>query len=61
MPNMSYCRFENTFGDLFECFRALENEEQLSSSEMRYAERMRVLCENYVEAFDDYCENVERD
>lgn len=56
MVNMSYCRFENTFSDLYACFRALENGEQLSVSEMDYAKRMRVLCEDYVEAFDDYCE-----
>lgn len=59
MANMYHCRFENTYGDLSECFGAIANGENLSSSEMRYAERMRVLCERYIAAFDNYCEEEE--
>ena len=53
MANMFHCRFENTCGDLYECFVAMANGEELSSSEKRYAERMRAICERYIEAFDN--------
>lgn len=33
MANMSYCRFENTRGDMAECLDALREEERLSSDE----------------------------
>ena len=41
MANMSYCRFENTFKDLRDCYKALgENElSELSDSERKFAER----------------------
>ena len=26
MPNMSYCRFENTYNDLVDCLRTLKDE-----------------------------------
>ena len=26
MGNMSYCRFQNTYGDLRDCFENMENE-----------------------------------
>lgn len=54
MSNMSYCRFQNTFSDLEDCVRALENGETLSEDEMWYASKMRRLCEVYLDEFDDY-------
>lgn len=54
MANMSYCRFQNTFSDLKDCVRALENGDTLSEDEMWYAERMRHLCESFIEALDGY-------
>lgn len=40
MSNMSYCRFQNTSGDLEECLDALEEGASLSSEEHRAATRM---------------------
>lgn len=57
MANMSYCRFENTYRDLVDCFTALEqiayDNESISDREWDYAKRMRDLCEQFVEEFDD--------
>ena len=50
---MSYCRFENTFGDLSECVGALEEREELSNSEQIYAKLMREMCEEYINAYDE--------
>ena len=33
MPNMSYCRFQNTSDDLAECLDALERQKSLSGEE----------------------------
>jgi hypothetical protein len=40
MPNMSYCRFENTVHDMQDCIYAIEegNTSELSSSEVRALE-----------------------
>ena len=37
MPNMSYCRFENTVNDMQDCIYAIEDGDtsELSSSEVR--------------------------
>lgn len=54
MANMSYCRFENTYSDLCDCFNAIKAGEKLSENEMYYAQKMRNLCESFIEEFDDY-------
>lgn len=54
MSNMSYCRMQNTYYDLWDCVRALEDCEKMSEGEMEYAESMRRLCEKFISAFDDY-------
>ena len=40
MPNMSYCRFENTVNDMRDCINAIEDREtdELSSYEVRALE-----------------------
>ena len=40
MPNMSYCRFENTVQDMQDCINAIEEGDtsELSSSEVRALE-----------------------
>jgi hypothetical protein len=60
MANMSYCQFENTYHDLAQCIAALEEhdhgdeDDKLSSSENRYRMIMRTLCEDYIEACDEF-------
>lgn len=54
MANMSYCRFENTFKDLYDCYQAALNmtEERLanlSDSERSYLESLRELCGRFQE------------
>jgi hypothetical protein len=47
MSNMSYCRFQNTLGDLLDCQDALgeiTNLDQLSPDEERAARRLLKLC-----------------
>jgi hypothetical protein len=53
MANMSYCRFENTFKDLYECYNAVTNMdsekyEDLSESEQSYLESMVELCKRFL-------------
>ena len=54
--NMSYCRFENTHGDLQDCVRALESYDEISEDEIYYAEKMYHLCERYIQAYEEYVE-----
>lgn len=44
MPNMSYCRFENTFRDLQECECHILDE-SLSDSEAVYRKKLIELCQ----------------
>lgn len=55
MANMSYCRFENTYRDLMDCFRAFQNGKQddLSDSELNYAIRLVNLCEDMIHYKDE--------
>ena len=48
MPNMSYCRFENTYNDLKDCYYALESQGPggLSDRELNFARHMMKMCEN---------------
>ena len=55
---MSYCRFRNTNIDLADCVYTLESirdgeEKPLSPEELYAAKRMRELCEEYIELFDE--------
>jgi len=45
MSNMSYCRFENTVGDLQECYAAMD-EQDLSESEMKARKQLLETCVN---------------
>ncbi len=58
MPNMSYCRFENTYSDLRDCLDALENlddpnTESLSRTEKYKAIGMIDLCRRYIETAEE--------
>ena len=43
MGNMSYCRFENTYADLKDCYETMSDEPS-SESEKKYRARMIKLC-----------------
>ena len=51
--NMSYCRMENTFHDLQDCYDALSNGEVSSTSEKQYAKKLIELCKDIVNDFGD--------
>ena len=39
MPSMSYCKFENTLGELDQCIEAMENAETISDLDMNDYEK----------------------
>lgn len=47
---MSYCKFENTYRDLLDCYHNINN--NLSDSEHRYRERLVDLCQCILEEYD---------
>ena len=66
MGNMSYCRFENTSGDLYDCVTALEEvgsfeELDLSEREADAAEGMLRLCQRYIDCYYDLQGRAEAD
>ena len=50
MSNMSYCRFENTYDDLRDCFDNWHDDD-LSTSEEQYRKMMLNLCKEIVMYF----------
>lgn len=60
MANMSYCRFENTYGDLADCVNALDDVqygEEISRREWNYAKMMYEFCQRYIDTFDELDES----
>ena len=50
---MSYCRFQNTYNDLVDCYENMENVN--SDSEKRYRTRLIELCQDIIQDYgDDY-------
>jgi hypothetical protein len=52
MSNMSYCRFENTLGDLEDCFDHIQDDD-LSSTEERCRKALIELCKEIAEQHGD--------
>lgn len=52
---MSYCRFENTYGDLQDCYDALSEKDldELSESEKKYAKKLIKMCRDIADDFLD--------
>ena len=60
MSNMSYCRFENTYKDLQDCYDALseagsieEVEKNANEYEKKYIRKMVELCKDIASEFSD--------
>jgi len=49
---MSYCRFENTFRDLLDCYNNLD-ESVNSKTEQNFRERLIGLCKDIVDEYGD--------
>lgn len=63
MANMSYCRFENTFKDLQDCYEAMKDKDftDLSESEQKYRNYLVKLCDDIVNEFEIEEETQEED
>lgn len=59
MPNMSYCRFENTYRDLVDCLDNING--PLSEREHRYRERLVELCQGIIDEYDENLATSEDD
>jgi phage host-nuclease inhibitor protein Gam len=61
MGNMSYCRFENTYGDLQDCYDALAEKslDELSETEKKYAIKLIKMCRDIANDFLDEAEGDE--
>jgi hypothetical protein len=57
MSNMSYCRFQNTSGDLQDCLEVMQeliyNWERLSQKELSAMHNMKLIAEEFLELYDD--------
>lgn len=51
MSNMSYCRMENTFHDLMDCYEGWQDAE--SESELKYRDKILRLAKDIVEEYGD--------
>ena len=50
MSNMSYIRFENTFGDLEDCYWNWDDDD-ISEREEKWRKRLLELCESIVQSY----------
>ena len=51
MPNMGYCRFHNTVGDLRDCFAHM-TDENLSDDEDRARDKLVELCRDIIDIYE---------
>lgn len=63
MSNMSYCRFQNTLRDMYDCFEFdgedNDDRDDLSEEEESARLRMLVLCRKITEAHEDEMEEYD--
>lgn len=59
MGNMSYCRFENTYQDLQDCYDALVEKslDELSETEKKYAIKLIEMCQDISNDFFEETQN----
>lgn len=60
MANMSYCRFENTYHDLKDCYEALNEagsleslEQTVNEYEKKFIQKLVELCKDITDEFGD--------
>ena len=59
MANMSYCRFENTYRDLQDCYHNVNK--SLSKDEAHYREKLLRLCEDILSEYDPELEEEDEE
>ena len=54
MANMGYCRFENTYHDLQDCFDSLREKDfnELSESEKNFRNKLVEMCKDIADEFE---------
>ena len=52
MPNMSYCRFQNTFIDLMDCYSNM-NDDDLSISEWKARKNIINVCKVIIDEYEE--------
>lgn len=57
MANMSYCRFENTYRALLDCYIFMN--EELSEREHEYRGMLLNICEKMINEYDESCQPEE--
>ena len=50
---MSYCRFQNTYLDLQDCYENMVNIDEVSSDEKRAHDRLIELCKDIINDFGE--------
>ena len=53
MINMDYCRFENTLHAMEECLNHIEECEETSDREIKYAKRLYEACKEFIDRCND--------
>jgi len=57
--NMSYCRFENTYRDLQDCYNAMDDD--LSEEETEFRKRLIELCRDISDEYGHLTESTDSD
>ena len=52
MSNMNYCRFENTYHDLIDCYNNMNNND-LSPDEWSYRKELVLTCKDIIHDYED--------
>ena len=61
MASMSYCRFENTAGDLWDCVEDLNKGKVLNQYEEPCRHELLKAAKAYIEAYENYVPRPEDD
>lgn len=62
MSNMSYCRMQNTFEDLKDCYNYWDSIDVNNEKEKHFQKRLLDLCKRIVDAFgEDIDEDINED
>ena len=58
MANMGYCRFQNAFSDLNDCYENIDDTEEMSEEELSARKRLIKLCAEIALDYGDVVEGV---
>jgi len=61
MPNMSYCRFQNTTGDLIDCFNTMSGTDDYYQSRSDMSREELIALKNLVQVCKDIVELADND